>query len=922
MSDEKITSSETDFLPDETPDAVSSENPEAYYTKKTSKKEAVRAFFESHKYLLACFLVPAALMLLIHIGMGVYPFGEESVLVLDLNGQYIFYFEALRDLLLGEGSFIYSFGRTLGGEFMGIIAYYLASPLSFIVALFPKEMMTEALLVLFVLKTGLCGLTFGVYLHKTRERNPVAAVIFSTMYALTAYAVVYQHNTMWIDNVIFLPLILLGIESIIKHGKYKLFVVTLALAVISNYYIGYMTCIFVAVYFFYYFFSRTPEERNPHGESHHFALSLGRIALFSVIALSMAAIIILPAYYSLTFGKTTFSDPSFGLTQKFDFLDMISMMYFGSYDTVRPEGLPLLYTGMLTLLLMPLYFFAPHVKTREKVATGVLILFFIVSFNASTLDLIWHGFQRPNWLNYRYSFMLCFVFIQMAFKAFEKIREIGFRYVVAAAGAVSAILLIMQKMDFDNLPDLVAVWGSLAFCVLYLFILRASVMKAEDVRHTASLIMAIVVCLEMFCAGYHNIICLDADVVVSSRDSYRSVMDRIQPVVDDVKAKDDSFYRMEKTIHRNSNDNLALGMRGLSNSTSTLNASVIEFLNRLGMTSKSHWTKYYGSTPVLDAITGIKYVIAEPDDRISALYSEFSNNGDLIVYENPYALPVAFGVDRSLGTFNLGDPLYTSPFERMNYLIGEMTGAGKQVKVFQSIRTDDIDYENCISSMVVGHKKYAPERTGDYAKVIFTITVPQTGYIYVYFPSDYPREADLIIDGNNVGTFFGNETFAIRTAGPFEAGQEIDIALKLRGDDLYLATNEPFFYYLDEALFKESMNTLSASPFVIDSYTEDSFYGTVNADSNQTLMFTSIPYDAGWVVKVDGKEVETCVLLDALMGFTLPSDGQHTISIEYRPDCVKYGTVISIAGIAVFAAICTGEILLKRRKQKRGTTDV
>ena len=279
------------------------------------KKASFWEKFSSVKYLLWCFFLPAALMWVIYIAMNVYPFGEESVLVLDLNGQYVYYFEALRRLLHGEGSFLYSFGRALGGEFLGIFAYYLASPFSFIVGLFPKEMITEALLTMFLLKTGLCGLHFGIYLHKTRDRNPVAVVIFSTMYALCAYAVVQQHNTMWIDNLIFLPLILLGIEEMIRFGKYKLFVVCLSLALFSNYYIGYMMCIFVAVYFFYYYFSRTPEERNPHGVQHHFLRSFGRIAIFSLLVICICAAILLPAYYSLTFGKTTFSDPSFALTQ-------------------------------------------------------------------------------------------------------------------------------------------------------------------------------------------------------------------------------------------------------------------------------------------------------------------------------------------------------------------------------------------------------------------------------------------------------------------------------------------------------------------------------------------------------------------------------------------------------------------------------
>lgn len=66
------------------------------------------------------------------------------------------------------------------------------------------------------------------------------------------------------------------------------------------------------------------------------------------------------------------------------------------------------------------------------------------------------------------------------------------------------------------------------------------------------------------------------------------------------------FYRMEKTSHRKTNDAMALGMYGISNSTSTLNASVIDLLQKLGFSSKSHWTKYLGGTPVSDSLLGIK----------------------------------------------------------------------------------------------------------------------------------------------------------------------------------------------------------------------------------------------------------------------------------------------------------------------------
>ncbi len=216
-------------------------------------------------YLLFCFLLPFALMALIYAVIGVWPFGKGSVLVLDLNGQYVYFFEALRDVIWGDSSLLYSFSRSLGGEFLGIYAYYLASPLSYLVALFPRDAILEALLLMLLIKQGLSGFTFGYYLRKTTSLSPGATVLFSAVYSLTAYGVVMQHNTMWTDNVILLPLLVLGIRALVCHGRYKLYTATLVLAIISNFYIGYMACLFSVLYFLYLHLSLSRKERNPEG---------------------------------------------------------------------------------------------------------------------------------------------------------------------------------------------------------------------------------------------------------------------------------------------------------------------------------------------------------------------------------------------------------------------------------------------------------------------------------------------------------------------------------------------------------------------------------------------------------------------------------------------------------------------------------
>ena len=309
--------------------------------KRRMLSSAFSEYFESLRdgrnlFLLWAFLIPAGLLLLFYISRAVFPIGEGSVLILDLNGQYVSFFEELRNKLLGGGSLLYSWSRTLGGEFLGIFAYYLASPFSLIVCLFPARFITEALLLMFMLKAGACGFTMALYLRSAHPGRKVVTVAFSTLYALSSYAVVQAHNTMWIDELIFLPLLVLGIERLIKEKKFLLYTVSLAYCAMSNFYIGYMVCIFTFLYFFYYYFAKSGNgENNLTGERLHLLRSLGRMLLFSAIGLLVAAAVICPAYVSLAFGKNEFSTPDYTLTSKFDLFDLFARLFPASYDTVR-----------------------------------------------------------------------------------------------------------------------------------------------------------------------------------------------------------------------------------------------------------------------------------------------------------------------------------------------------------------------------------------------------------------------------------------------------------------------------------------------------------------------------------------------------------------------------------------------------------
>ncbi len=860
-------------------------------------------FILHKKYLLLCFAVPALIMLLMYICFEVYPIGEASVLVLDLNGQYVYFFEGLRDIIYGDGSLLYSFSRALGGEFIGIFAYYLSSPFSLIVALFPKEYITEALLLMFLLKVGACGLTFGIYIEATRKRNRIATVLFATMYALCGYAVVMQHNTMWTDNLILLPIIMLGIENVIKYGRYRMFIISLAMAIFSNFYIGYMTCIFVVLYYFYFYFASTPEERNPRGEKLHFIKSSGRMTLYCIITIAICSALLLCTYYSLTLGKTTFSNPNYAFEAKYDWLDLLPKFFIGSYDTVRPEGLPFVYSGTLTLMLLPLYFIAPHIKIREKIASGLMIIVFLVSFNITTIDLFWHGMQRPNWLNYRYSFIFSFFIILLAYKAFERLRDIGYRKLLPVSAAIAVILLLIQKEEYENVDDFTTIWLSLGIIAVYLGILKAVTYCKKHVRMTGALILAILVCTEMFGAGLLNMNSLGLDVVYSTRTSYRTFIDGLTPSVNAVLKADPSFYRMEKTVHRKTNDNFTLNMNGLSNSTSTLNSETIQLLNSYGISSKSHWTKYLGGTPVSDSLFGIKYVIAEArSEEILELYNEtLYGDEDYTVWENPYAMSLAAGVNPKLAGIKTED--YLSAFELMNATVTAMLGETETVEIFRKADViGDPSTDGLQRTSVASHTKYAPITGATEGRVTFTIDIDTEDVLYLFIPSDYPRECLLYINGLKNGSYFGNETDRIVEIGSFEVGETVTVTLETTAEAVYLAQDEHYFYYLDSEVFEEKMPELQKSSYMIHEYNDDHFNGTIDVQKGDTLIYTSIPYDEGWKVYCDGEAVEIEKLIDGVIGFRL-SEGEHTLELKYRPDCLYLGLFISILGGLSFAVL-------------------
>ena len=193
---------------------------------------------------LPAFLLPAVLLTIAYALEGFAPFGDRSILTSDMASQYVEFFCGLK-----SGDVFFSWSKALGTSYIGVFSYYLSSPLSLLTLLVPNECMPVGLLWLTVLKFGLAGLTAFLFFSRRFPGRGAAALLCSACYAMCAYSVAYSTCIMWLDGVIWLPVILLGLDQLLDGTRRWPFACALAVCFLSTWYISYMIGGFCLLWF-------------------------------------------------------------------------------------------------------------------------------------------------------------------------------------------------------------------------------------------------------------------------------------------------------------------------------------------------------------------------------------------------------------------------------------------------------------------------------------------------------------------------------------------------------------------------------------------------------------------------------------------------------------------------------------------------
>lgn len=883
-----------------------------------------KSFFEEYKYIIYAFLATTVTMIIIYACNRMVPFGDKTILRMDLYHQYGPLFAELYERVMQGASLTYSWVSGLGSCFLGNYFNYLSSPIGAIVLFFGHNNVPEAIAVMILLKAALSSSTFTYYLKRSLKSQSYASIAFGVMYAFCGYMLAYYWNVMWLDAMVLLPIVVLGIERIINNGKCATYITGLALSMFSNYYMSYMLCLFSVIYFIHYYFTNNsfgakvdPLSKVSGLKNSKFFRSGCTFAFASFAAAGLMAAVLLPVYGVLqTSSATSGTFPSDADTY-FNFFDFFANHFAALTTTIRSSGddvLPNIYCGILTIILAPLFFFTKSISKKEKATTLLLLGVIYFSFNLNFANYIWHGLHFPNDLPYRQSFIYSFVLLVIAYKVFLRLNEFKARHFGIVGAALIAYLVIVEEITSKNVND-AAVLLSLGLIVLYVLVLTVFKDKKYQTASIAALLIVCVCSEAVMCDTNSISITVDKTPYTQDLDDFQDIKDTLDTI------EKDGFYRMELTDLRTRMDPSWYYYNGVSVFSSMANEKLSNLQDDLGlMSNRINSYTYNPQTPVYNMMFSLKYLLnnESPNVLSSKYYTSVAANDTFEAFKNKYSLPIAFMTKSDVTHWATKDYIETwkfetgsDPFQLQGDWFKRATGLDNP---FEKMEISYVTYNNIepFTESLEANSFYYDKTTDDTdASTTIYLTTEKEGNVYIYFDISGSNSKNLTITSSIGTATHSADQDCVLDLGRYGANETITINVPFEEN---VGTLKFYAYTMNDETFEKGYEILSNAQFVTETH-EDTYIKGKVVSSEDGLLYTSIPYDKGWKVYVDGVKVSEYDIVQigqSLLGVNLKK-GIHEIEFKYEATGVATGITVSVITAIILIILV---LINKRRKAK------
>ena len=857
----------------------------------------IREIFLKQKYAFLSFILSSIGMLFILQYNGVL-FGASHAL---LYGDSLeIYVPAIKNLcrdILNHESIYYSWNTALGMNTSLYNAFYATSPFNIIYLIFFQADENAVTAAIIVLKTGLAAFCFSLFVREAYNVKGIYSVLFAISYSLCSYQISFNIiNIIWLDAMFVIPMVFLNIVRIVESRKTFGLFFWYAYIFISQFYMGYMIGIVSSIFFVLCMIFYSPT---------NYLRVVKRWFLSVLGAVGVSAFLWLPSAYFILYNRAP--DSSVNSILHKGILDVLGQMFWGNNNMLYDE-FPNLYCGLVTILFFFIFLLCQGVNNKDKIIYLVLLAFVLLACMSDRLYMFFHGFDNPDGWYYRFAFIFCFLFCSVGAISSECLHNTKPRYILLSALFVVLVFIGTEVWNFIHSSELQKIdilrWGVNILAVVAWSIVLCRYEKSDRVGRVGwGTVVLLGVMAEMISSGMRN------DFRGRTIELYEVWKDSIESRVEELKDNRD-FYRINSLYDMCINSGIFFDYKGVSYFASPENSDVRMELKRLGFYSSQRLFYNYGITPVTEMIFDVKYDlysgiedILNSDKNLSECLGRTTINNEVL----------------NLGYLIAGDVedyIYygNNAFENNNYLLSNMTGM--DIRAFSTVDADSIKYYGTGISIIpeeTGYLVYKDPRSHGDDEFIITVDDNSGSKIYTY------------VYNENTGKGIGNDCFimeggyenAISKSGDIRISyikelEEKDGTHYLRilsqGNVQEARFNDMYFYKLNKDELHEAYDALKEGQMQIESINDGYIKADISVKDDKRILFTSIPYDKGWTVKVNGEKTEISPILnDAFISIVLPGKGSYKLEFEYEASGSRAGIAISVISLLLLGAVYVRE---------------
>lgn len=843
------------------------------------------AFARRHYTLGLSFLLPLSILFIYGLLRHVFPFGGQTILTVDLGQQYIDFYAFFRSTLLHHPeTFFYSFAKGLGGDMLGVWAYYLMSPFNLIVLLTPGRWLSFGVWLMVLLKTGASGLSFAYYLKSNKLLHSWWFPTLSVVYALSGFAIANQFNVMWLDALVWLPLIVLGIDRLFTGRHFWLYPLSLAALLMSNYYMGYMVCLFVIAYFAWACAHYWQTWR-------HFRRSVVRFISGSLLAGLLSAWLLLPTFFQLTQSKGQYTIQKIHWQFEYNPLKMLSKLVIGNFNFDQmPKGEPNIFVGSLVLICALLYFGTHKIAWQERFVALLVTIFLGVSMCYEPLDLLWHGMQFPVWYPYRFSYVVSFWLIVLA------VQRLHYQPRFSWYQLLLPFLMLMAAYGYTakHLKHFTALSPTqINLSIAFLLVTCLLLLLKRPLKRYYPLLLILCVVGEMITNATMS---LNQISYVSQKD-YADYTAHLQAAVNAIPNKT-TFQRIGKTFMRTKNDPMQADYFGGSHFNSMLEPSYPKFMGSIGEPAGDGAVADTNQTLFTDALLGYRYYLndtsGQPTMPLSsnkpdlARYNLLKKKNQVAIYQNQNALGLGFAASEKVLKHHV---VANYPLLEQNQIASDLTNSTTIEPLFTLQFFKTVTYKNAKQKPKLNETflRIDPKNP---AHVIYTFTPTTSDPYYLTLGASLEKNAvQVALNGQAIQQYDTFRDAVVLNLTSNAIGQQQTVDLTFSKKEIWLQNIN--LYSLNYHALTQLTNQLRAHSLQLKTFSNTLVKGTITIPNQNQVLMTTVPYAAGWHATVDGHPVKIKRGLKNFIAIPLKK-GPHAITLKYWPPYFYWGLTISL----------------------------